>query len=437
MPARVPLAVGGDLTGRPPVRPQRLGDSTHRGREERREESVEAGVEALSHLIRRARDRAFRSSRSLDASVEARTPSDVVRLEARWTALDGRPRLEVEVPNRDSQDAVEVFTVAGSIDDLPRELEVATPDQWLERIRELPDRESDEVVRGRIAAMHFALDQPIGRSRRSTSGGRWRRAVSGRATPGSDRDRSPVVGAAPGAERRLRSSGGSSEIGAVARSTTGTHSGGSSGAGPRVAAIRDAGRGDRVRSDSTRPVTISRGPWDSRSPPNRGKRRRGADRRSRSARHPETFDAGGDASERSTVGASTAWRGTLVEAFWPEGPRWSCATRRIRRDAGEARPRRGRKAPWISGRRVEWWETQFPLRDRTRGVHRRAEGDRPRPLVRTKEPGSTNDTRDTSKTCRGGWFGVDSGSAAENWKRRRAPAWPYFLRSTFRASRVR
>lgn len=129
------------------------------GGEERREESVEAGVEDLSHLIRRARDRAIPI---VEIARRVGRSEDTVRrhaLEARWTALGGRPRLEVEVPNRDSQDAVEVFTVAGSIDDLPRELEVATPDLWLERIRELPDRESDEVVRGRIAAMHFALDR--------------------------------------------------------------------------------------------------------------------------------------------------------------------------------------------------------------------------------------------------------------------------------------
>ena len=116
-------------------------------------------AEALPRLVRRARDRSIPVA---EIARRVGRSEDTVRrhaLEARWAAMADRPRLTLEVPNRDAPDAVEVFTVAGSIDDLPRRLEVASPEEWLERIRGLPDVESDEIVRGRIAAMHFALDR--------------------------------------------------------------------------------------------------------------------------------------------------------------------------------------------------------------------------------------------------------------------------------------
>ncbi|MAD77874.1 MAG: hypothetical protein CMJ51_00710 [Planctomycetaceae bacterium] len=101
-------------------------------------------------------------------------------LEARWAEVRSIDPPMVSVPNLGRTDAPEVFTVAGLIDDLPRELQRADPTTWLARVRRLPQMEEDEEVRGRIAAMHFAR----ARARSSVDELNLGRAFAGPRPPG-------------------------------------------------------------------------------------------------------------------------------------------------------------------------------------------------------------------------------------------------------------
>lgn len=113
-------------------------------------------VDRLPALVARARSRLVPRARLAERL--GRTEETIRRqeLDARAAALVGLDPDSAAVPNLERADASEVFAAAGMLDDLARSLDSSTPEEWLRTIRALPEEEDVEIVKARIAAMHFA-----------------------------------------------------------------------------------------------------------------------------------------------------------------------------------------------------------------------------------------------------------------------------------------
>ncbi len=106
-----------------------------------------------------------------------------IELTARWIAIRDLEPGRIEVPNRDRDDAAEVFGAAGELDDLARRLHRTGPSERLEIVRGLPGIEDESIVEARIAAMHYARSLALD--------GVARLRADGRETP-SERDIDPI-----------------------------------------------------------------------------------------------------------------------------------------------------------------------------------------------------------------------------------------------------
>ena len=145
--------------------------SAVRSRLDRRDSREAAGnSDRRARLVGRARARCI--SRAILARRLDRTEETIRRheLDARWKHLLGLEKDEVDVPNIDRDDAIQVFGAAGMLDELPRRLDGAPPELWLDTVRSLPEQEEVESVKARLAAMHYARSMAAAGVSRTGSG---------------------------------------------------------------------------------------------------------------------------------------------------------------------------------------------------------------------------------------------------------------------------